>query len=250
MNNIVRSFLFYKALKTCEMNQNITSCSRFSDGISCPNCKDPKIIKNGTTKNKKQQYYCKNCDKRFIENYTYRAYLSSTNQNIMLLTKEGLGMLSTARVLKISITTLLKRIIIIAQNIKQPKIKKGKIFEVDEMRSYIKRKDKLIWIVYALDRETKNVVSLNVGRRTNNTLNVVLKAIELSNPVAIYTDRLNQYKCLIDKTIHKTKRFGTNHIERKNLSLRTHLKRLNRGTICFTKSLLVLVSVLKIYFWL
>ena len=100
MNNIVRPFLFYKALKTREMNQNITSCSRFSDGTSCPNCKDPKIIKNGTTKNKKQQYYCKNCGKQFIENYTYRAYLSNTNQNIILLTKEGLGRRNTVRVLE------------------------------------------------------------------------------------------------------------------------------------------------------
>uniref|UniRef100_UPI0038B39A68 IS1 family transposase n=1 Tax=Flavobacterium soli TaxID=344881 RepID=UPI0038B39A68 len=43
--------------------------------------------------------------------------------------------------------------------------------------------------------------------------------------------------------------FGTNHIERNNLTLRTHLKRLNRRAICFSKSLIVLVFVLKIYFW-
>lgn len=228
---------------------NETLCSRVSDDISCPNCKEKKIIKNGTTKNKKQQYYCKTCDKRFIASYTYRAYLSNTNQNIILLTKEGLGIRSTARVLKISTTTLLKRIIVIAQNIKQPIIAKKKIYEVDEMRSYIKRKDKLIWIVYALDRETKKVVSLNIGRRTNNTLNVALITIKLSKPLAIYTDKLKHYKYLIDENIHKTKRFGTNHIERKNLTLRTHLKRLNRKTICYSRSQVVLMSILKIYFW-
>jgi len=230
--------------------QNDISCSRVSDGnISCPHCKDAKVIKNGTTKNKKQQYYCKSCNKRFIGNYTYRAYFSDTNQNIILLTKEGLGIRSTARVLKISITTLLKRIVLIAQSIKPPIISTGKIYEVDEMRTYVKRKDKLIWIVYALERETKKVVGLNVGRRTNNTLVAVLNTVKLSNPLAIYTDRLKHYKYLIDESIHKTKRFGTNHIERKNLSLRTHLKRLNRKTICFSRSKLVLISVLKIYFW-
>ncbi|WP_291287929.1 IS1 family transposase, partial [Flavobacterium sp.] len=48
---------------------------------------------------------------------------------------------------------------------------------------------------------------------------------------------------------HSVKRFGTNHIERKNLTLRTHLKRLNRRTICYSKSLVVLIVILKIYFW-
>ncbi|WP_255539589.1 IS1 family transposase [Flavobacterium sp. CLA17] len=38
-------------------------------------------------------------------------------------------------------------------------------------------------------------------------------------------------------------------MERKNLTLRTHLKRLNRRTICFSKSLVVFTAVLKIYFW-
>jgi hypothetical protein len=39
---------------------------------------------------------------------------------------------------------------------------------------------------------------------------------------------LIHYKFLIHNAIHKVTRFGTNRIERKNLSLRTQLKRLNR----------------------
>ncbi|WP_409070947.1 IS1 family transposase [Flavobacterium sp.] len=39
-------------------------------------------------------------------------------------------------------------------------------------------------------------------------------------------------------------------MERKNLSLRTHLKRLNRRSICFSKNLIILNAVLRIYFWL
>ncbi|HMW09684.1 MAG TPA: transposase, partial [Bacteroidia bacterium] len=31
--------------------------------------------------------------------------------------------------------------------------------------------------------------------------------------------------------------------------LRTHLKRLNRRTICFTRSAIMLFACLKIYFW-
>lgn len=34
------------------------------------------------------------------------------------------------------------------------------------MRTHVKRKDKLIRIVYSLEMQTKNVVNFNIGRRT------------------------------------------------------------------------------------
>jgi IS1 family transposase len=37
----------------------------------------------------------------------------------------------------------------------------------------------------------------------------------------MYTDKLKNYKYLVPKEIHETKRFGTKRIERKNLNLRT-----------------------------
>jgi insertion element IS1 protein InsB len=93
-------------------------------------------------------------------------------------------------------------------------------------------------------------VSFNVGKRTNKTLNRVLETLKLSEAKMIFMDRLKNYKHLTDEKLHSVKRFSTNHIERKNLTLRTHLKRLNIGTICFSKSLVVFTAVLKIYFWI
>jgi len=152
------------------MNQNKPSCFRFGVSHQCPICQSNQLIKSGKTGNGKQRYCCKNCKKRFIIDYTYNAYRQDTNQQIRLFTKEGLGIRSTARILKISVTTLLKRIVSIAVNIKQPPIAKEKSYEVDELRTFIGKKSMLLWIVYALDKETKQVVSFNVGRRTNKTL--------------------------------------------------------------------------------
>ena len=73
------------------MNKKATSCSRVSDDMFCPRCKEKNVVKNGKTKNNKQQYYCKICCHSFIENYTNQAYNSDINQNIIQLTKEGLG---------------------------------------------------------------------------------------------------------------------------------------------------------------
>lgn len=208
------------------------------------------MIKYGKTKSGNQRYICKLCRKTRVENYTYQAYKPDIDKNIIQFTKEGLGIRSTARVLKISTTTLLKRIVVIAKNIHQPIISRGKTYEVDELCTYIRHKRNFIWLVYALEKDSKSVVSFNVGKRTNKTLSRVLDSLKLSEAKKIFTDRLKNYRYLIDEKLHSVKRFGTNHIERKNLTLRTHLKRLNRRTICFSKSLIVLISVLKIYFWI
>jgi IS1 family transposase len=170
-------------------------------------------------------------------------------QTAQQLEKEGLGIRSTARVLQISTTTLLKRIITIAKNIPNQSLRRGQIYEVDEMRTFIRNKETLLWIVYALERKTKRVVSFAIGRRTKSTLQNVTDTLLLSKPKRIYTDGLKLYKFLIDENIHKVKRFATNHIERKNLSIRTHLKRLNRKTICFSKNFIILQCILRIYFW-
>jgi len=88
-----------------------------------------------------------------------------------------------------------------------------------------------------------------MGPRTNRTLNAVVKTLTMGDAASIYTDGLRNYRYLIPPALHKTTRYGTNRIERMNLSLRTHLKRLNRRTICFTRSQRLLWAVLAIYFW-
>lgn len=231
------------------MVKKSTSCIRISDTGICPHCKTKNFVKNGFTKNKKQQFYCKSCNKRSIDYYCYKAYESNVNTKIIQFIKEGLGIRSTARVLQIATTTVLKRIIAIAKKIPNPIFYKNKIYEVDEMRCYLKQKDKPIWIVYALERKTKRVVSFSLGRRTKRTIQYVTNSLLLSSPKAIYTDGLAHYKSLLETVVHKVNRFGTNQIERNNLSMRTHLKRLQRKTICFSRSYILLQCVLRIYFW-
>lgn len=179
-----------------------TLCIKISDSLICPHCKTKNLIKNGFTKNKKQQFYCKSCHKRCIDFYCYKAYKPNTNAKIIQFIKEGLGIRSTARVLQISPTTLLKRIITIAKKISNPIFYKNKSYEVDEMRCFLKRKDKPLWIVYALERKTKRIVSFTLGRRTKETIQYVTNSLLLSMPKHIYTDGLPHYKSLLEKAIH------------------------------------------------
>uniref|UniRef100_UPI0035311CED transposase-like zinc-binding domain-containing protein n=1 Tax=Flavobacterium noncentrifugens TaxID=1128970 RepID=UPI0035311CED len=146
-------FYFKQLLKSIPTSNNPTSCIKVSDEKTCPYCKELTAIKNGATKNKKQQYHCKACKKRYLSNYTYNAYHPNINADIILFTKEGLGIRSTARILKIAAATLLKRIRAIAKQITQLVIKKGKEYEVDEMCTYVKRKNQF------------HLVGLRIGKR-------------------------------------------------------------------------------------
>jgi len=218
---------------------------------SCSNCvgNNTEFIKYGKTACDKQRYQCKNCKKTSVLKYTYNAYKPNINSKIIQFTKEGLGIRSTARILKISVTTLLKRIVSIAENIKRPVLSFGKKYELDEMRFFIRKKKNLMWLVYAIDRETKQVANFYIGRRNNRTLNAVVQTLSNSNPIKIFTDKLKNYKYLVPKNLHSVKRFSTNHIERKNLDIRNSLKRFSRRTLCFSRSLLVCFAVMRMYFW-
>lgn len=229
---------------------NYLRCIKVSETGICPFCYSSSIIKNGTTKTRKQQYVCKQCNRRFLDYYSYKAYRKEINPQIIQLTKEGLGIRSTARILNISVTTLLKRIQTISESIETPVLSFGKTYELDELRFFIRKKTNLIWLAYAIDSKTKEVAGFYIGKRNNKTLNSVVKTLLYAKAEKIFTDRLRNYQYLIPTEIHGTKRYGTNGIERKNLSIRTHLKRLNRRTICFPKSSHLTTAILKIYFYL
>ena len=80
-----------------------TLCSRLEVKFLCPYCQSESIVKSGKNCNGKQRYQCKYCHKRFITDYTYKAYLPDTDSKIIQLTKEGLGNHSTILTLGIII---------------------------------------------------------------------------------------------------------------------------------------------------
>jgi insertion element IS1 protein InsB len=212
------------------------------------NCLHSAFVKNGKRMDK-QRYKCKSCHKSWQESYSYIACKPSINDKVARLTKESCGIRSIARLLYISTNTVLKRIKDIAKAISLPIIVKGKACEVDELRTYIGKKQNMYWLVVGICKESGVVLSYTVGKRNNATLNTVIKTLLNAEATKIYTDKLVQYKFLIPPQLHCIKQFGTNKIERKNLSIRTHLKRLSRRTICYSKSIAMLTASLKIYFW-
>jgi insertion element IS1 protein InsB len=215
----------------------------------CLKCENH-MTKHGKSGEDNQRYRCKKCNYTQVEEYRYKSYCATVNSDIKLLTKEGCGIRSIGRILGISPMTVIRRVVSIANELKRPfTVVKGRKYQVDELFTYIGNKKRRRCIAYSLEVETGNVIGFVVGSRNKTNLNKVISTLLLSDAKKITTDKLNIYKELIPKAIHSTKFRGINKIERNNLSLRTHLKRLNRRSICYSKSIVVLSAILKIYFW-
>lgn len=221
---------------------------RLSVTIVCARC-NCVCIRNGHDAQGKQRYRCKECKKTRVGHYTYKACQAGISNTIATLLCEGCGIRGIARILSISPVTVLKKIIEKAKSITKPALFKNRSYEMDEMRTFIGSKSKLYWVAYAIDNESKQVADFKVGARTNKTLRGVVDTLLLSEAKRISTDDLNSYRSLIPAKLHSVKKNGINLIERMNLNVRTHLKRLNRRSICYSKSLRVLTACLKIYWW-
>lgn len=96
------------------MAEKVSLCSKSVVGAKKCRCGSSKLIKYGFTKGNSQRLKCLFCNKTKVETYNNKACLPDIDQSITVLTKEGLGIRSTARVLSISPTTLLKRLLSIA----------------------------------------------------------------------------------------------------------------------------------------
>ena len=161
-------------------------------------------VKDGTQGNGRQRYKCKSCHRKQQALYSYNAYQKGINDEIVTLTKEGVGIRSTARILNISPTTLLSRIVQIAQTISRPPVTYSKDLWSGWNKELCTKKVRTHLDSICLDRKSKQVVSYNIGPRTNATFNVVLETLRLSDAKWVYTDRLRNYRSLIETKIYRT----------------------------------------------
>ena len=77
--------------------------------VLCPECSSDDVVRHGRSSEGKQRYKCRNrgcCRSTFIRDYSYRGYLPQVKQQITEMSLNGSGTRDTARVLKISRTTV------------------------------------------------------------------------------------------------------------------------------------------------
>ena len=111
--------------------------------------------------------------------------------------------------------------------------------EMDEMWSFVQNKNNQRWLWYAIDHNTRKILAYTFGERELNGKNEAffeLKALlEPFGITTFYTDGLSTYEHNLQEYNHEIGKKNTQRIERKNLTLRTRIKRLCHKTIYYSK---------------
>jgi insertion element IS1 protein InsB len=108
--------------------------------------------------------------------------------------------------------------------------------ELDEMWSFVQCKENQRWLWLAIDHETHAVLAYTFGKREDKVFKTLKTLLQPFGISMFYTDDWGSYERNIEPEKHTISKKNTQSIERKNLTLRTRIKRLCRKTICFSKS--------------
>ena len=108
--------------------------------------------------------------------------------------------------------------------------------ELDEMWSFVGIKKNPRWLWHAIDRLTGKVLAYVFGRRKDEVFLELKKLLEPFGIKHYCTDGLGAYRRHLPEDRHEIGKKKTQRIEQKHIRLRTRIKRLQRKTICFSKT--------------
>jgi len=109
------------------------------------------------------------------------------------------------------------------------------------------RPELLRWTWYVIERTHGTILAHHNDRRTDAACQALLKKLEIFPIQTFYTDNWQSYSKFIDAEKHVIGKEHTQKIERTNLTFRTHIKRLHRKTICFSKDEALHDKVIGLY---
>jgi insertion element IS1 protein InsB len=107
--------------------------------------------------------------------------------------------------------------------------------ELDEMWSFVRTKKNQRWLWLAIDHNTKAVLAFTFGRRKDAVFKELKALLEPFGISMFYTDDWGSYGRNLEPQKQIVGKENTQEKKKKNLTLRTRIKRLCRKTICFSK---------------
>ena len=209
--------------------------------LPCRKCGSTNIAKNGHTKAGTQKYYCKSCG--FSGSLMTKDNERTQRRELVeKLHLERVSQRGIARLLGISRTTIiamLKKVIQPIAKTIEP-LSSRPTLEFDQLWSYVGKKANKVWIWLAIERETRRIVGIAFGDRSDATCRKLWASLppDYRKRASIYTDYLESYANIVpSKRLHQVgKESGeTAHIERFNNTLRQRCANLVRKTLSFSK---------------
>ena len=122
--------------------------------------------------------------------------------------------------------------------------------KIDEMWTWVgRRKAGKRWLWYAYCGQSRKILAFQIGKRDDATCKKLMRKMAHLDIDHYYTDDWDSYKKYIPSQKHTITKKKTQEIERQNLNFRTHIKRLCRKTIYFSKKDDMHYGIIKAYIW-
>ena len=231
--------------------------------ISCPRCNSTDAKKNGHIHNGKQNHYCKECGRQFVNNREQIIISAHKRERIQKLLMERIPLRGICRAEGVSLRWLLGFIANLYQHLPddlncQVKAEADQLLiytlesEVDEMFSFVGNKDNKQWVWIAMAVKSRQIIAFHVGDRSRQSAKALWQSIpeHYRKHATFYTDDWQAYKGVIPDKQHqvvKKQSRKTNHIERFNCTLRQRVSRLVRKSLSFSKTLANHIGAIKYF---
>jgi transposase-like protein/IS1 family transposase len=192
--------------------------------MTCDNC-GAACQRFGKHRNGLQRFRCPNCKKTYTESHELTLGEMYIPQEKMLmavsLLLEGNSIDSTSRITGLDQNTIMKALVLAGE--KAERVMATRIVnvpvrdvEADEVWSYVGKKEKRVrpgddpnfgdcYTFVAIERHTKLVLNVTVGKRDQRTTDVFIEGLRhatASAPFQITTDGFAPYKSAISNTLH------------------------------------------------
>jgi IS1 family transposase len=202
------------------------------------------MVKNGHDYKGAQKYHCKDCDAwGTLDARPY--YTAAEKKRIVLAYLERVSMRGIERIFGTARRTLARWIEKIVAKLPDlattlATARQNDVLELDELWSFVFKKDNKKWIWIALCRRTRQIVAFYIGDRSADSCRELWKRIpDAYKQCYTYSDFWDAYAKVFNTGRHQSvgKETGqTAHVERWNNTLRQRLARFVRKTLSFSKS--------------
>src|SRR4051794_18523509 len=148
----------------------------------CPRCHATHVVRNGKNRSGTPNFLCRGCNRRFVARPKKRPVPEESRQPIRRMLLERLSLRATARITGVSRSWLQRFVneIYRGETPWEPgelKARSGRlIVEADEMCSFVGKRRCNWWIWAALDAETRQVVVMIPGDRSDFTAGCLWEA--------------------------------------------------------------------------
>jgi insertion element IS1 protein InsB len=209
--------------------------------VCCCHCHSANVVKNGKKKTGQQNFLCKCCGKQFQYAYFYQGADPRVKRQIIGSLMHGSGIRDCQDMYGVGLQTVLCCLLLKGQSCFtiKPKLKHYAHIEIDELYSFVGKKDKKVWIFYAYAPETKEILAVTMGKRTTEQVRYLLIKLKcLKIKIDYYhTDGFAGFKALLPYKQHLIGKPFTKNIEGNNTAIRAKLARFHRRSTKFSKKL-------------